>query len=157
MLVRYTKKFGKYDEFVCVRNDGSVHSVMMPKIGSLPHDIVHFVVEKELRMENGFYAHVEKGLIEGYFLKTETAENPEQSSIDAKHAESLVECFQAEFNSGNQSPQYFQEILNVTCSARNIPDFKISAEQIGRIRVSLNEMNEIWNKIKIGETLELEY
>ena len=129
----------------------------MPKIGSLPHDIVHFVVEKELRMENGFYAHVEKGLIDGYFLKTETAENPEQSSIDAKHAESLVECFQAEFNSGFQSPQYFQEILNVTCSARNIPDFNISAEQIGRIRVSLNKMNEIWNKTEIGETLELRY
>jgi hypothetical protein len=155
--VQYTKKLGKYDEFKCIRDDGSIHLVMMPKIGSLPHDLVHFVVEKELSMENGFYVHVEKGLIDGYYLKLEEAENPEQSSIDAQHAESLVECFQAEFNSGFQTPQYFQEILNVTCSARKIPNLDISAEQINRIRVSLEEMNARWNAVKINETLELEF
>jgi hypothetical protein len=157
VIVRYSKGLGKYDEFECLREDGSVHKVLMPKIGSLPHDLVHFVVEKELKMENGFYAHVEKGLIDGYYLKTERTENPEQSAIDAQHAESLVECFQAEFVSGFQTPEYFQEILNVTCSARNIPDYPILLWQIEKIRLSLREMSEHWNSIKISETLELEF
>jgi hypothetical protein len=155
--VQYTKKVGKYDELRCVRDDNSVHSAAMPKIGSLPHDLVHFVIEKQLELNNGFYAHVEKGLINGYYLKTESAENPEKSAVDAQHAESLVECFQAEFVSGYQTPEYFQEILNVTCSARNIPAFIISAEQISNIRVLLDEMNNRWNKINIGETIELHF
>jgi hypothetical protein len=155
--VQYTKKSGKYDEFKCIRKDGSIHAVMMPKIGSLPHDLVHFVVEKELKMENGLYAHVEKKLIDGYYLKLETAKNAEQSAIDTKYAESLVECFQAEFNSGNQTPQYLQEILNVTCSARHISHFEITPQQIEKIRTSLDEMNQIWSKIKIGQMLELEF
>ena len=157
MKIFYTKNLGKYDDFVCVREDGTTHQVQMPKIGSLPHDLVHFVVEKELAMESGFYAHVEKGLIDGYYLKTETAENPEQSAIDAKHAESIVECFQAEFVSGAQSPEDFQYFLNVTCEERKIPHFQITGEQIERIRKGLLSMNERWDAVKIGETLELEF
>jgi hypothetical protein len=157
MLIRYTKKSGKYDDFECVRDDGSTHKVQMPKIGNLPHDLVHFVVEKELKMTNGFYAHVQKGLIDGYYLKTETAENPEQSVIDAKHAESVVECFQAELVSGNQSPEDFQYFVNVTCEARKIPRFEVSAEQIERIRRGISELNERWNAVEIGKTLELEF
>jgi hypothetical protein len=140
-----------------MREDGSKHKVQMPKIGSLPHDLVHFVVEKELNLENGFYAHVKKGLVDGYYLKAEKSENPEQSAIDAQHAESIVECFQAEFVSGAQSPEDFQYFLNVTCEARKIPLFLITAEQIKQIRAGLLEMDERWNAVKIGETLELEF
>ncbi len=157
MLIRYTKNLGKYDDFECVRDDGSTHKVKMPKIGSLPHDLVHFVVEKELGMTNGFYAHVQKGLIDGYYLKTETAENREQSTIDAKHAESVVECFQAEAVSGNQSPEDFQYFVNVTCEARKIPHFEISTEQIERIRQGVSELYKRWNAVEIGDTLELEF
>jgi hypothetical protein len=157
MLIRYTKNLGKYDDFECFLSDGRTHKVQMPKIGSLPHDLVHFVVEKELKMTNGFYAHVEKGLVEGYYLKTERSENPEQSAIDAQHAESVVECFQAEFVSGNQSAEDFQYFVNVTCEARKIPHFPIKAEEIERIRKGLFKLNERWEAVKIGETLELEY
>jgi hypothetical protein len=157
MLIRYTNNLGKYDDLECFLSDGTTHKVKMPKIGSLPHDLVHFVVEKELNMKNGFYAHVEKGLVEGYYLKSEKSENPQQSAIDTQHAESVVECFQAEFVSGNQSPSDFQYFVDVTCKARNIPHFLIDADAIERIRKGLLDLNERWNAVKIGETLELEF
>lgn len=157
MLIRYTKQLGKYDDFECVLDNGTTNKVKMPKIGSLPHDLVHYVVEKELNLDNGFYAHVEKGLIEGYYLKSERCENPEKSAIDAQQAESLVECFQAESVSGYQTPEDFQYFLDVTCDARKIPHFQINAEQIKRIREGILRLNERWNSVKIGETLELEF
>jgi hypothetical protein len=155
--ILYTKQLGKYDDFECVLDDGTSNKVKMPKIGSLPHDLVHYVVETELNLDNGFYAHVKKGLIEGYYLKSERCENPEQSAIDAQQAESLVECFQAEWVSGYQTPEDFQYFLDVTCDARKIPHFTINEEEIERIREGILKLNERWNTVKIGETLELKF
>jgi hypothetical protein len=69
----------------------------------------------------------------------------------------VVECFQAEFVSGNQPPEDFRYFVNVTCEARKIPYFNIFDDQIDRIRTELFELNKRWNAVAVGDTLELEF
>ncbi len=43
-------KTGKLDRLRYMRADGSATETMMPRQGILPHDLVHYVVETQLRL-----------------------------------------------------------------------------------------------------------
>ena len=60
LRLTFTKLTGKYDALVLVRPDGSSEQIQCPKQGMIPHEMVHFAVEKTLA-ESGFLGRIAEG------------------------------------------------------------------------------------------------
>ena len=46
MKLSFHKRAGKYDDLRIARADGSTEAIQCPKQGMIPHDMVHYAVEK---------------------------------------------------------------------------------------------------------------
>lgn len=63
MVVRFVKTPGARDRVYCERPDGSTASWSFPSYGptSMPHDLVHFAVERALGLSDGVFGKVAAG------------------------------------------------------------------------------------------------
>lgn len=159
MQIRFTKQSDKYDRMECIRTNGTTTSCPMPKQGILPHDFVHYVVEETLDLRQGFWGILAIGV---GFPNSEPPWDAADFNLpnltQALQAESLVECFQAEMWNGFQMSENFAEILQVTCQSRNVPaPDKISLEQLEQVRLRLQGFFKQWQKLAVGETLEVQF
>lgn len=159
MHIRFTKQPGKHDWMECIRTNGTTTSCLMPKQGILPHDFVHYVVEDTLDLRRGFWGIVAIGV---GFPNSEPPWDAAEFNLpdltEALQAESLVECFQAEMWNGFQASENFAEILQITCLERNVPSpDTISQGQLEQVRLRIQDFSQQWQKLAIGETLEVEF
>lgn len=49
MQLSFHKRAGKYDDLLIERADGTTEAIQCPKQGMIPHDMVHYAVEKCVR------------------------------------------------------------------------------------------------------------
>src|SRR6185369_2736197 len=90
MRLTFTKRDGKYDDLSIERSDGLRETIRCPKQGIIPHDMVHYAVERTLA-HGGFL-----GLVaDGQAAVFATAGGDSEEAI-----ERLVESFQAEMWGG---------------------------------------------------------
>ena len=63
MVVRFVKTPGARDRVYCERTDGSSASWSFPSYGptGMPHDLVHFAVERAMGMTDGLFGKVAAG------------------------------------------------------------------------------------------------
>jgi len=63
MEIRFVKKAGQRDRCWVTRDDGSQASWQFPSYGdALPHDLVHFIVERAFGIERGLWGLVASGV-----------------------------------------------------------------------------------------------
>lgn len=146
MKLHFTKRDGKYDALVIERDDGTTESIACPKQGIIPHDMVHYAVERVLH-HSGFLSLVQQG-------KDERA----AFGADSEEAiERLVETFQAEMWGGQVPAAGLIATYEHACEARRHTALSISELDIDKIRNHLETLTNQWSAVSINQTLTLEF
>jgi hypothetical protein len=133
---------------VYARVDGSI-TMQRDRTGFFPmHDLTHFAVESVLKHRRGFFGLLAQGWDIGDFGRP-WPRGP--LPADAEPAEQIVGLFDIERR--NSSPLDAVEFNNALTSA-NV-HVSLTDEQLNRIRACLNDLEQRWNALQPGETLQL--
>ena len=139
-------KSGKYDRLRVIR-DGKVEDVPCPKIGGIPHDMVHFAVEKAMA-QRGFMRRVAEG--EALALRM-------AGDIASDQMERLVEVMQADALSGRPPAADMIDMYRVTCEARGVAPYQIAEKDIALLRAEIAQLDELWSRTEPGASLTLRF
>lgn len=146
MRLTFTKRDGKYDDLLIERPAGPSETIRCPKQGIIPHDMVHYAVESTLA-HHGFLTLVGDGQAAGFA----TAGGGSEESV-----ERLVECFQAEMWGGRVSAEELLATYELACEARGHSAAPVSAEDVERIRASLDDLTAKWAAVPLNQSLALD-
>lgn len=142
----FTKCAGKHDRLEVVRSDGRRESILCPKQGIIPHDMVHYAVESVLD-ERGFLRRLHEGESAGFRMV---------SDAESDSVERLVEVFQGDAWSGGNAPACdMLDLYRVTCTARSCPLLPINGTAIEAVRSRIVELSAQWDAIAVGESLRM--
>jgi hypothetical protein len=148
MQLVFTKLPGKTDLLVVTRADGSTARVDCPKQGMIPHDMVHYAVEKIVHAD-GFLSRVANG--EGLGFTQGIAES-------AEPVERLVETMQADTwsNAGASDVDELIALYDLACAARGHAALPLSPGHIAAIRAEMADLAARWAAVPRHGTLALE-
>lgn len=160
LIVRIKKKTDGNAALSCERADGSV--TWQRQEGQLGaffplHDLTHFAVESVLGFQNAFYGLISQGWdITGFSTDEKRAVIPEEAGL----AELIVGFFDLERRTGEvgsagdfnwKIETYYAE------HERPVPAFRMTDEQLGKIRERRADLFAKWRAVAAGETLELRF
>jgi hypothetical protein len=137
---------GKYDRLRVERGD-AVEEIACPKIGGIPHDMVHFAVENVMQGE-GFMRRVASG---------EALRFRMASNVTSDQMERLVEVMQADANSGFPPAADLIDMYRVTCDARGVEPFPVTEADVAALRREMARLSELWAATPPGGTLALQF
>jgi len=137
---------GKYDRLF-VHRDSGIEEVACPKIGGIPHDMVHFAVENVMDRQ-GFLRHVADG---------ETLAFRMAVTVEGDQMERLVEVMQADAISGSPPPAELIDMYRVTCEARNVAPHPVTEADIAAIRAEMKRLDALWRATPPGQSLTLSF
>lgn len=146
MQLVFTKCSSKCDRMDIVRGDGSVEYTECPKQRIIPHDMVHYVVERTLA-KRGFVTRVREG---------ERADMRIRGDAESDGVERMVEVIQGDaWSGGSSSAAEMLDLYRVTCDARGCPVLDVSADDIDAVRTQMAELTMQWDALPIGQSLRL--
>ena len=137
---------GKYDR-LRVERGGAVEEIACPKIGGIPHDMVHFAVENVMGRA-GFMRRVAGGETLGFRMAP---------VVEADQMERLVEVMQADAISGFPPASEMIDMYRVTCDAREVEPYPVTEADIAALREEMKRLGILWAKVPPGGTLALEF
>lgn len=149
-----------------VRSDGSKVSTSFPHKGPVPHDAVHFFVERELGIEEGFWGLVAGGLHPEQVAALAKAAGhasasragvPEPSIVAAIQAERIVECFEADLWGGGADADTFRDAVRAGCEQSCVPAPRLDDQAIARITQRIAEFRDLWVALRPQEKCSLEW
>ena len=167
MRIEITK--GQSDDAIrIVRDDGSKATTRFPKKGPLPHDAVHFFVERGLRLDDAFWGKIVAGAHPDEIAalakaaghaSASRASNPDPSIIELLQAERLVECFEAELWSmaGSGDNTGLIAMAEAACAASRVPLPALTSATFASIRGPLAAFAAQWRGAAQGHTVILEW
>jgi hypothetical protein len=148
----------KADRLRFVRADGTQTQAAMPRQGTLPHDLVHFVVESALRFERGFLGLIAAGAEAGFVMQAVHDKANTTPGVEAVQAEAVVEALQTQLWAGAFDADAFLDGVASASAARGQPPFAFSGSVAP---VSLFEdaqaLLERWNGVPFHASLELDF
>jgi hypothetical protein len=144
MRMIFTKGDGKYDRLEIVRVDGSVERIDCPKQRIIPHDMVHYAVEKTLDAR-GFMRAVASGEAVAY---------APMDTVEAEAVERLVETMQADAWGAPASATDLIDLYRLTCEARGHEAMPVDPAAIETIRDEITRLQLDWDQVPVGGTLE---
>ncbi len=149
MRLTFTKGPAKYDWLDVVRKDGSAAArIDCPKQGIIPHDMVHYAVERALG-RRGFIARVAGGEAASFRMAAEA---------ESDGVERLVEVFQADgWSGGNSAPDEILALYRVTCRARGCLPLDIGADDVEAVRETIRALTLRWEAVPVGGSLALAF
>lgn len=139
-------KTGKYDRLI-VERDGAKQEIACPKIGGIPHDMVHFAVENVMQGD-GFLRRVASGEA----LSFRMAPN-----VTSDQMERLVEVMQADAISGHPPASDLIDMYRVTCDAREVAPYPVTEADIAALREEMDRLGRLWADVPLGGMLALEF
>lgn len=137
---------GKYDR-LCVHRDGKVEEIACPKIGGIPHDMVHFAVENVMA-KSGFLRRVAHGEALSFRMAAD---------IESDQMERLVEVMQVDAISGYPAAAEMIDMYRVTCAARNVSPYPVTEDDIAALRQEMTRLSQLWNNTAPGSSLTLRF
>jgi hypothetical protein len=146
MRLTFTKRSGKHDDLMFERPGQPAETIQCPKQGIIPHDMVHYAVERILD-HHGFLSLVAEG--KGADFAT--------SGGDSEEAiERLVETFQAEMWGERVPAADLLAVYGHACDARGHEAMLVSAADVEAIRSLLDELTDKWAKVPLNASLAVE-
>ncbi len=148
MRLIFTRLPAKMDLLTIIRADGSTSRIDCPKQGMIPHDMVHYAVEKHV-MSDGFLKRVAAGAGLGF------ADGQAES---AEPVERLVETMQADTwsNGGTSDVDELIALYRLGCEARGHAVLPVDADDIAAIRAEMADLAARWAAVPVHGTLELD-
>ena len=142
----FTKLSGKFDKLL-IRGKGRELAIDCPKQRIIPHDLIHYAIEKVMNLR-GFVRLVSEGRPEAELR---------HADYDALLGEALVETLQAEMWSGTPpDDSAFMDMLAVTMDVRGQKLMPIAPGVIGKIRAEIETLTEAWERVTPYKTLVVE-
>jgi hypothetical protein len=141
------------DQITIARADGTCVATTFPHKGPVPHDAVHWFVERELGLCQAFWGMVAGGLhpeaiselakAAGH-ASTSRACVPEAEIVELLQAERLVECFEADLWGGGGSAEDLIAVAATACEYSHVPLPALDAAAVERIRDRLGQFAHDW-------------
>jgi hypothetical protein len=149
-------KADKADRLRFLRADGTQTQAAMPRQGTLPHDLLHYVVESALRLEHGFLGMIAAGADAGFVMQAVHDRNSAAPGIEAIQAEAVVEALQTQLWAGAFDPEAFLDGAASASAARGKPAFDFTGvdPRIVLYAAAL-ALLERWNAVPFHGSLEL--
>ncbi len=150
-------KSDKLDRLRCLRADGSETECAMPRQGTLPHDLVHFVVESALPLKHGFLSLVAAGADAGFVMQAVHDPANQTVATEAVQAEAIVEALQTQLWGGAFDLEAFLEAARLATLCRDKPPFDfvgIDPELLYRRAMQLHEQ---WRQVPFHQHLVLDF
>jgi hypothetical protein len=118
-----------------------------PKQGIIPHDLIHYAIEKVLKLR-GFVRLVSEGRPQAELRNAD---------YDGLLGEALTETLQAEMWSGGEpDDDAFLQMLADTMAARGQTLRPVAVELIDKIRAEIKTLTDAWNGVTPYKTLVVE-
>lgn len=124
------------------------------------HDIVHYVVKKQLLLKNAFYGLLAKGYQINDFLlpKNERplalqSQNIPQEALATEH---FVNLLTINFMSNKPEIDIFETLSNILKENKLMFPEKVSSERIISIQKELADLMAAWKQLKGGQELKME-
>jgi hypothetical protein len=149
LRIRLRRVSPTHHRFEAIRADGGVEVRELETRSLLLHDLVHFAVEAEARLEDSFYGRLARG-----------GDYDASASIwdaEAGDTERVVAALQGAAQ-GDVDPDAFVARLRAYCGEIGVaaPGW-LSAEVVAGALVRLHALRGRWNATPFGETLELAF
>jgi hypothetical protein len=143
MIVRFTRLSPTHHRFEAVRDDGAIESRELETRSFLLHDLVHFALESEGKLNQGFYG----AIAHGGAYETEAA----------AAVESVVGPLQGALK-GEIDPSDFVARFRATQESigADPPDW-LSEDLIARTLERLRQLQGQWRATPFGGTMELRF
>jgi hypothetical protein len=159
---------GRYETLV-TRGDGVSYRLKgVAHAFAIPHDLAHFVVEKALRLDRGFWANVADGAVfksMSYIAgrrKPKAAERSESllksNAAPLNEAEALVRIFNDTIEQGHdESSPLLQQRLQQRLARPGLAFRRFSAAEISDVYSAYRDMLSKWEKLAVGGRLDLQW
>lgn len=157
------KKFAKgFDGIEVIFDDNERREYKVPQKMGIPHDAIHWIVERQLGLANGFWAHAarkfafeEIGALvkEGGHASSSRAQVPSPDIVELIFAERIVECFEAEIHTAPSSPETFRSVLEAACRASFIQPRPTSDSEIKEVRARIDDFAHRWRALPEGGSI----
>jgi hypothetical protein len=142
----FTKLPGKMDKLV-VEGFGRTLGIDCPKQRIIPHDMVHYAVEKVLGLR-GFVRLVAENRPEAELA---------HADYDAHLGESMVETMQAELWGGEPVPEAdFLDLLRITMEVRGRVLQPLPGGFLLKLRAEIEGLTARWEKVALYGSMNLE-
>lgn len=167
MEITFTKTGERTYEVVASRDDGVTLRVRTPdKPLKIPHDMAHYVVERELKMEGGFWGSVAAGAVFGTVQVVSGRQPPHAAELSAAlikasygeqaAAELYVAVMQAVVRDGVERDwRLVCSRLDEAWRPFRRPRPPVSAEDALRVCRALREAEERWLALPVGESVKV--
>jgi hypothetical protein len=157
-------------ETTITRSDGVTYHVKgVGHMGVIPHDLAHFVVERSLGIDQGFWGSVAAGALFDSLTHVGGRRRPhaEQRSKDVLKAnrkvlietEILVGLFDQAFRDGlgRDSPELRDRLRRYTWTPPGHQPRQFTEAQIAAVCAEWDRVHELWHGLEIGGTLDLDW
>ena len=154
------------DGIAITRADGSPAQTRFPHKGPVPHDAVHFFVERGLDLPRAFWGLVAEGRHpediaalakqQGH-ASAARAHVPGAEIVQLLQAERLVECFEAQLWSQAAPDAAFMDIARVACETSHVALPPVSLDQCGAVMDEIFAFARTWMVAPIGHVATLEW
>ena len=142
----FTKLTGKYDKLV-IEGFGRTLPIDCPKQRIIPHDLIHYAIEKVLGLR-GFVRLISEGRPEAELR---------HADYEAFLGECLVETTQAELWSGGEPDDAaFLDMLSITMGTRGQELRPLPPEALDKLRSEIDALTAAWDKVAPYQSLVLE-
>jgi hypothetical protein len=165
MWIAITKGL-RQDRIVVTRADGSLAETVFLHKGPVPHDAVHWFVERELGLSRGFWGMVAGGqhpeaIAEiakaGGHASAKRARSPDAEIVELLQAERLTECFEADLWSVGGAAADLIAVAETACGYSHVPLPRLNAVAVERIRAELGKFAREWIAAPQGHVAVLEW
>ena len=163
--VRITIVKGRTDDKIEIRRDNGSEAVTnLPHKGPIPHDFVHYAVERGLGLRDAFWGKVAAGhhpesiadmAKRGGHPSASRAAEPDPAIVEMVQSERLVECFEADAWSGGGDDATLVAMAQAGWSQSLVPPLDLGEGEIEFIRRDIRAFQERWAAMPVGAKVEL--
>ena len=165
MQIAITK--GRSGDFIAIdRDDGSRVETSFPHKGPVPHDAVHYFVERTLGLTRAFWGKIAAGAHpEALVALTKAAGHasasrarvPDPEIVELIQAERLVECFEAELWSGGSDDAGLLAMAEAGCVTSHVPLPHLTPSALVEAREALRAFAAEWIAAPVGYVADLDW
>lgn len=146
----------KADLLRFVRRDGSTSQCALPRQGTLPHDLIHYVVESRLPFRNGFLGLIAAGSAAEFVVQIVHDVKAADVEREAVQVEAIVEALQTQLWAGAFDAASFLDAARLAANSRGTPPFDFGSTDPRALYDACLQLLERWNAVPHFAALELE-
>lgn len=157
LIAQKLGKTDKEDLLVFVRNDGTETKCPMPRQGTLPHDLVHYVVESALPLKHGFLRQVASGAEASFVMQAVHAPASVGIEREAIQVEAIVEALQTQLWSGAFDHESFFLAMRLASAARDQPEYEFGRFDPSFLYGKALQVLEQWTEVPFYQSMQLPF